>query len=263
LRYLFADCALDTDRRELRRVSELVSLTPQVFDLLDCLVRNRERVISKDELVASIWGGRAVSDSAITTRINAARAAIGDDGKTQRMIKTLPRKGFRFVGVVREELNPAAPASTETALHLPRPALALPDKPSVAVLSFDNLHGDPGRDYFSDGITEDIITQLSRFSELFVIARNSSFQYKRKSIDVRQIGRELGVRYVLEGSIRRQGNRGASQRSLSMPRPALIAGPSATIGSSTTSLRSRTSWRGRSPRFWSPTSTRRRRNVRC
>jgi len=207
LRYLFADCALDTDRRELRRVSELVSLTPQVFDLLDCLVRNRERVISKDELVASIWGGRAVSDSAITTRINAARAAIGDDGKTQRMIKTLPRKGFRFVGVVREELNPAAPASTETAPHLPRPALALPDKPSVAVLSFDNLHGDPGQDYFSDGITEDIITQLSRFSELFVIARNSSFQYKRKSIDVRQIGRELGVRYVLEGSIRRQGNR--------------------------------------------------------
>jgi TolB-like protein len=202
---LFGDCALDTDVREVRRVSALVSLTPQVFDLLDYLVRNRERVISKDELVASVWGGRAVSDSAITTRINAARAAIGDDGKTQRMIKTLPRKGFRFVGVVREEHKPAA-SSTDADADAPRPTLALPDKPSVAVLSFDNLQDDPGQDYFSDGITEDIITELSRFSELFVIASNSSFQYKRKGVDVRQIGRELGVRYVLDGSIRRQGN---------------------------------------------------------
>src|SRR5262249_13236170 len=87
-----------------------------------------------------------------------------------------------------------------------RPGLALPDKPSIAVLPFLNMSGDPAQDYFSDGITEDIITELSRFSELFVIARKSSFQYKGKSVDVRQIGRELGVRYILEGSIRRGGD---------------------------------------------------------
>jgi adenylate cyclase len=182
-------------------------LTPQVFDLLDYLLRNRERVVSKDELVAAIWGGRAVSDSALTTRINAVRAAIGDDGKTQRLVKTLPRKGLRFVGLVREEHKPADSSVTDVASNAPKPTLTLPDKPSVAVLPFTNLHGNPGQDYVSDGITEDIITELSRFSELFVIARNSSFQYKGKAVDIRQIGRELGVRYVLEGSIRRQGDR--------------------------------------------------------
>jgi adenylate cyclase len=206
MRYLFEDYVLDTDRRELCRRGDIVRLEPQAFDLLEHLVRNRERVVSRDELIASIWNGRIVSDSAMTTRINAARYAIGDTGKAQRLIKTVPRKGIRFVGTVREEedggslaSNAASPPSTA---HL-----ALPDKPSIAVLAFTNMSGDPDQEYFSDGITEDVITELSRFSELFVIARNSSFQYKGKSPDIRQVGRELGVRYVLEGSVRRVGDR--------------------------------------------------------
>jgi TolB-like protein len=202
LRYLFEDCVFDTDRRELRRGAEAVSVAPQVFDLLEHLIRNRERMVSKDELIAAIWDGRIVSDAAVTTRINTARAAVGDSGEEQRLIKTPPRKGFRFVGAVREQWAAAKPADAGDP-----PRLTLPEKPSTAVLPFINLSTDPEQDYFADGIVQDVITELSRFSELFVIARNSSFQYKGKATDVRQIGRELGVRYVLEGSVRRGGDR--------------------------------------------------------
>lgn len=203
MRYLFEEYALDTDRRELSRRSELVRLEPQAFDLLEYLIRNRGRVVSRSDLIAAVWAGRIVSDSAMTTRINAARCAIDDNGKAQRLIKTLPRKGIRFVGAVLEEDAEGA----ETGLRPSTSHLALPDKPSIAVLAFTNMSGDPGQEYFSDGITEDIITELSRFSELFVIARNSSFRFKGRSPDIRQVGRELGVRYVLEGSIRRAGDR--------------------------------------------------------
>jgi TolB-like protein len=201
LRYLFESCVLDTDKRELRRGADAVPVTPQVFDLLDYLIRNRERVVSKDDLIAAIWGGRIVSDSALTTRLNAARGAICDNGIEQRLIRTLPRKGFRFVGAVRE--LPSQVPSAASSVASPRPILALPDKPSIAVLAFANLSAHPEQEYLADGIVEDIITGLSRFSELFVIARNSSFQYKGKATDVREVGRELGVRYVLEGSVRR------------------------------------------------------------
>jgi DNA-binding winged helix-turn-helix (wHTH) protein len=129
------------------------------------LIRNRERVASKDDLIAAIWGGRIVSESALTSRINAARCAIGDNGAEQRLIKTLTRKGIRFVGAVRQE--PATEtmtvvASREAATQRPN-ELSLPDKPSIAVLPFANLNGDPKQDYFSHGITEDITTELSRF----------------------------------------------------------------------------------------------------
>src|SRR5262245_39486551 len=107
-RYLFEDCVLDADRRELWRGGNAISIAPQVFDLLLYLICNRERVVGKDDLIAAIWGGRIVSDAALTTRINVARAAIGDSGEEQRLIKTLPRKGFRFVGAVWEENGPAA-----------------------------------------------------------------------------------------------------------------------------------------------------------
>ena len=207
LRYFFEDCVLDIDRRELRHGAEAVAVAPQVFDLIEYLIRNRDRVLSKDDLIAAIWEGRIVSDAALTTRLNVARNAIGDSGEEQRLIKTLPRKGFRFVGAVREERGPAAGSAAGTPLEPAGAALTLPDKPSIAVLAFANLSGDAGQEYFADGIVEDIITELSRFGELFVIARNSSFQYKGKAVDVRQIGRELGVRYVLEGSVRRGGDR--------------------------------------------------------
>jgi TolB-like protein/tetratricopeptide (TPR) repeat protein len=207
LRYLFEEYALDTDRRELRRGADIVSVAPQVFDLLDYLIRNRERVISKDELINSIWNGRIVSDAALTTRLNVARNAIGDTGEEQRLIKTLPRKGFRFVGPVREAQGAAGAAVTDNAVEPSKPALTLPDKPSIAVLPFHNLSGDPEQEYFADGMVDDIITALSRFKALFVIARNSSFTYKGRAVDVKQIGRELGVRYVLEGSVRKAANR--------------------------------------------------------
>jgi TolB-like protein len=208
LRCLFQEYTLDTDRRELRRGQDLVSVAPQVFDLLDYLISNRERVVSKEDLVSAVWNGRIVSDGALTTRLNAARTAIGDSGEEQQLIKTLPRKGFRFIGTVYETNQPSgAGAILNGRMERPEPALPLPDRPSIAVLPFVNLSSEPDQEYFADGIVEEIITALSRFKTLFVIARNSSFTYRGRAADVKQVGRELGVRYVLEGSIRKSANR--------------------------------------------------------
>jgi TolB-like protein/Tfp pilus assembly protein PilF len=207
LRYLFEEYAFDTDRRELHRGADVVSVAPQVFDLLDFLIRNRERVVSKDDLINTIWNGRSVSDAALTTRLNVARSAIGDTGEEQRLIKTLPRKGFRFVAAVREAQGPAGEAASDTPAEQPKPALPLPDKPSIAVLPFENMSCDPEQEYFADGMVEDIITGLSRSKSLFVIARQSTLTYKGKAVDIKQVGRELGVRYVLEGSVRKAANR--------------------------------------------------------
>jgi TolB-like protein len=203
LRFLFEDYALDTDVRELRCRTALVSVTPQVFDLLDYLIRNRERVVIKDDLINAIWAGRVVSDAALATRLNAARSAIGDSGKEQRLIKTLPRKGLRFVGPIQEQRLPRALVDGERQVKPSEPVLALPDKPSIAVLPFQTLNDDPDQDYFADGIVEDIITGLSRSKLLFVISRNSSFTYKAKAVDIKQVSDELGVRYVLKGSVRK------------------------------------------------------------
>ena len=203
MRYLFEEYAFDTDRRELHRGADIVYVAPQVFDLLDYLIRNRERVVSKEDLINAIWNGRTVSDAALTTRLNVARSAIGDSGHGQRFIKTLPRKGFRFVGPVREVQNPARAAFGDSSVEPAKPTLTLPDKPSIAVLPFQNMSGDPEQDYFTDGMVDDIITALSRFKLMFVIARNTSFTYKGRAVDIKQVGRELGVRYVLEGSVRK------------------------------------------------------------
>ena len=360
--YSFEDFSLDTARRELRRGGSLIALQPQVFDLLEYAIRNRERIVSKDDLLAAVWNGRIVSESTLSTRINAARSAIGDSGEEQRLIRTAHGKGIRFVGAVREvgetvrklaaifaadvagysrlmeqdEIgtlrrltacrailderiatyrgrifgsagdsvvadfasavdavqcavavqealakeqqmrfrigvhvgdvivqgdnlfgdgvniaarlealaepggicisgavrdqigsklplaftdlgeqqfkNIAQPIRAyriggERANAIATPSLPLPDKPSIAVLAFANMSGDPEQEFFSDGIAEDIITALSRYPSLFVIARNSCFTYKGRAVDVKQVGRELGVRYALEGSVRKAGNR--------------------------------------------------------
>ncbi|WP_407179389.1 winged helix-turn-helix domain-containing protein [Bradyrhizobium sp. STM 3562] len=200
--YVFSDFVLDSSRRELRRGQDQVPLEPQVFDLLEFLIRARERVVSRDELLEAIWHGRTVSDATLSSRVNAARTAVGDNGEAQRLIRTLPRKGIRFVGEVHE-----APDSPSAA-PLGEPAgPAKPEEPSIAVLPFTNMSGDPEQDFFADGMAEDIITALSRCSGLFVIARNSSFLYRGKPVDIREVGRELGVAYVLEGSVRRGGSR--------------------------------------------------------
>src|SRR5262245_29040733 len=172
---------------------------------------SRERVVTKDDLLNAVWGGRIVSESTLTSHINAVRKAIGDNGEQQRLIRTVPRKGFRFVGDVREAPSPAGLSALQAESARPNepsaPVLTLPDSPSIAALPFVNLSGDPEQEYFADGVVEDIITELSRIRWLFVIARNSSFTYKGRAVDVKQVGRELGVRYVLEGSMRKAANR--------------------------------------------------------
>src|SRR5262245_49212603 len=120
--FVFDDYSLDSDRRELRRSGKLLALEPQVFDLLLYLIKNRDRVVSNDDVLAAVWDGRVVSESTLTSRMNSARSIIGDSGEQQRLIRTMPRKGFRFVGHVRE----GAPDS-ELAPGMPK----LPDKPSI------------------------------------------------------------------------------------------------------------------------------------
>lgn len=205
MQFTFGAYVLDADRRELWRDSEAVSITPQAFDLLLHLVRHRDRVVSKDDLFDSVWGGRIVSESTLSSHINAVRKALEDSGEGQRLIRTVPRKGFRFVGEVRDGADARLEIAPSTEKPLAGPDL--PERPSIAVLPFLNLSGDPSQDYFTDGVVEDIIFGLSRIRWLFVIARNSSFTYKGRAVDVKQVGRELGVRYVLEGSVRRSGGR--------------------------------------------------------
>ncbi len=210
----FEGYAFDPNRRELTHGSETVQVGPQVFDLLGYLLENRERVVSKDDLIEAVWGGRIVSESTLTSHINAVRKAIGDTGEEQRLVRTIARKGYRFVGQVRESEGAKAQprtadltASPESEAAALTPALALPDRPSLAVLPFINLSGDPSQDYFVDGVVEDVIGAMSRMSGIFIIARNSSFPYKGRAVDVKQVGRDLGVRYVVEGSMRKAENR--------------------------------------------------------
>ena len=194
MRFLFGDHVLDTALRELSRGGEQVELEPQVFDLLVYLLQNRERVVSKDDLLASVWGGRIVSDATLDSRIAAARRAVGDTGAAQILIRTFPRKGVRFVGEVQEAGKPAALASEMAAEPgtAARPGAGVPPPPlSIIVLPFTNLSNDPDQEYFADGITDDLTTDLSRIAASLVIARSTAFGYKGKSVDVRRIGRTL------------------------------------------------------------------------
>lgn len=211
VQFIFDNHVLDTDRRELHSGCAAVAVEPQVFDLLLYLVENRDRVVSKDDLIASVWRGRIVSESTLASRINAARRAIGDSGNTQKLIRTVARRGVRFVGSVGTR-----PASSEPALSRlpaagaevsPPGSTARSERPAIAVLPFVNASDEPEQDYFSDGIAEDIITELSRLRWFLVIARNSSFVYKGKSAPMKQIGEELAVSYLVEGSVRKSGDR--------------------------------------------------------
>jgi TolB-like protein len=194
VQFRFGDQRIDTERRELRRNGALVALEPQVFDLLVYLVQNHGRVVSKEDLFQSVWGGRILSESALTSRITAVRKAIGDDGEAQRLIRTVPRKGLRFIGEVHEEkeATPAPPSA---------PRL------SIVVLPFESLSSDPEQQYFADGVTGDLTTDPSRIPDMLVISRHTAFTYRTKPVDTKQIGRELGVRYALEGEVQRSGNR--------------------------------------------------------
>jgi TolB-like protein/Tfp pilus assembly protein PilF len=191
--YRFADSELDTERYELHCEGVLRPVEPQVFDLLRYLLENRDRTVTKDELYKAIWQGRFVSESTLSSRIKVVRQAVNDTGSHQRIIRTVHGRGFRFVAQVE------AGDGDRGERHQPLSET----NASIAVLPFVNMSGDPEQEYFSDGVTEDIITELSRFHSLLVIARNSSFQYRGQTVDVRRVGRELGVQYVVEGSVRR------------------------------------------------------------
>jgi TolB-like protein/DNA-binding winged helix-turn-helix (wHTH) protein/Tfp pilus assembly protein PilF len=281
--FRIGDCSIDTDAYEVRRRDEVVPIEPQVFDLLVLLIENRHRLVGKNEIIERIWNGRAVSETAVSSRIKSARQAIGDSGASQALIRTIRGRGLRFVGDISVIAGAAEPAvrlgevdtlqkvvtaARDAPLHpderkfnesefvpgaglrerdeglleplpsqpsvavlpfvalspegdqidgaeaapadmrkLARPALPLPDRPAIAVLPFTNMTGDPGQEYFSDGISEDIITALSKLRWFFVVARNSSFIYKGKAVHMKQIAEELCVGYVVEGSVRRDGDR--------------------------------------------------------
>src|SRR5262249_5082698 len=159
--FTFGDCEIDTDRRELLSRGVAAHVEPQVFDVLVYLLRNRERVVSKDDLLKAVWRGRIVSDATLNSRINSARRAIGETGARQMFLRTIARRGFRFSGAV-EERNSGAIAGRGPAL---RPPTA---RPSVAVLPFANLSGSTDQEYFVDGIAEDLIAGLSRIRWLRV-----------------------------------------------------------------------------------------------
>ena len=283
MRYFFEDCALDTDRRELRRGADVVPTTPQVLDLLEYLIRSRDRVVSKDDLINAIWNGRVVSDAALTTRLNAVRRAIGCSGGQQRLIKTFPRRGFRFVGAVHDEDRCPGTALVPDALAEPSKlaAVSVPDpsekgvakrrshdwlgrlrgplklvggtlasvaaigaiaggfagywnvwttirtdvvreaqkiqgqptirpesapRLSLIVLPFANLNNDSEQDHLADAITTALTTDLTRTPATIVVGRETALTYKNKSIDLKQLGTDLGIRWAVHGAVRRNGD---------------------------------------------------------
>ena len=212
--YRFEAYALDADRYELRRGSDLVPVEPQVLDVLLHFVRNRGRLVSRDDLIAGVWDGRIVSESTLTSRVCAARHAIGDDGEQQRLIRTLPRKGYRFIAVVQESIEAGKEEAglgidchdaTRSAPWCPSSSLR--DRASILVLPFANLSADSEQDRFIDGLVDDITAALSRFRHLLVIGRNATLGCKRQALDIKRLATELGARYVIEGTLRKEESR--------------------------------------------------------
>src|SRR6185437_7928439 len=199
--YQFGPFRLDPVAGILYRGTELTMLGQRAIALLRLLLDKAGAPVSKDALVEAGWGGLAVADNNLTVQIAALRRVLAEAPDAESWIETLPRRGYRYVGPAVATSSPDAKAAGAAS------APALPEKPSVAVLPFSNLSGDPEQQYFADGMVDDIITGLARINWLFVIARNSSFAYRGRAVDVKQVGRELGVSYVLEGSVRRAGDR--------------------------------------------------------
>ena len=212
MQFLFADHTLDIDRRELHRGSEPIAVEPQVFDLLIYLVQNRDRVVSKDDLIATVWDG----PDRVGVDPDQPHQRCAKGGRRQRRRPkadphhrppglSLCRRGAHAINA-DDPSTPSGPPPDE-APEQPRLALPPSDRPAIAVLPFVNISGDPEQEYFSDGISEDIITALSKLRWFFVIARNSSFIYKGKAVHMKQVAEELGVGYVVEGSVRKSGDR--------------------------------------------------------
>lgn len=196
--YRFDRFELDTAKVELRANMEVVPVEPQVFAVLALLIEHRERLVSKDELIEKVWDGRVVSDAALASRIKSARKALGDDGKTQRFIKTIHGQGFRFVSNVEiARADAVVPGDAAAAVQAAGQTL----RPSIAVLRFRLIGAAQPLAAIAEAIPDELITELSRLRWLFVTARGSSFRLQESEIDTREIGRLLGVRYCLMGSV--------------------------------------------------------------
>jgi TolB-like protein/DNA-binding winged helix-turn-helix (wHTH) protein len=229
LKYRFAEFEIDLSQHELRRRGKLIHVEPQVFDLVVHLVRNHDRVISKDELIDTIWHGRIISEAALSSRINGARRALGDNGNDQSLIRTLHKRGFRFVGPVQAIESATADGEVTQTPHEPsiqhgRQTVSVSvaaelsnlddvvsesvraeavTRLSIAVMPFGNMSDDPENDYFSYGLTEDIIRLLARNRWLSVISRHSTIAFQGRAVDAREVGEQLSVKYVLLGSVRK------------------------------------------------------------
>lgn len=195
----FGRFRLDLSQRKLVLDGGEIRLGNRALDILCVLASAAGEVVSKDELMTQVWPGLVVEENNIQVHVSALRKALDAEKGGQTYVVTVPGRGYRLVGLQPWPVTRIDNVGT-------RPSLPLPDKPSIAVLPFQNMSDDPQQDYFAEGMAEEIITALSRCSWLFVIARNSSFTYKGNAVDIRQVGRELGVRYVLEGSVRRGGD---------------------------------------------------------
>ncbi len=189
---------LDLEQHKLWRGETPVRLSGRALDILCLLVTAKGDVVTKDQIMTQVWGGLVVEESNIHVHISALRKALEENGEGQTFLLNVSGRGYRFV-------NPESVVAAPHSVTVQGPSL--PDRPSIAVLPFTNLSGNIDQEYFADGVVEDITTALSRMRWLFVIARNSSFTYKGRHVDVKQVGRDLGVRYLLEGSVRKEANR--------------------------------------------------------
>lgn len=196
----FGQFRLDLKGRGLSRDGKSIPLGSRALDILGVLASARGDVVTKDQLMERVWPGRVVEENNIQVHISALRKALDDGNDSQSHVVTVPGRGYRLIGV--QSLATAGETKA-----VPTQNAGDPDVPSIAVLPFQNMSNDPGQEHFTDGVVEEIITGLSRMRWLSVTARNSSFVYRGRSVNVKQVGRELGVRYVLEGSVRKDGNR--------------------------------------------------------
>ena len=200
--YRFEDFELDTGNYELTRKGEKQALEPKVYDLLSYLVSSRKKLITKEELSEHLWPGQIVTEASLSYQIKEARKALGDSGKRQAFIKTVHGRGFQFLSPVSREIVPDSEAEVaETTIKLLRNAC-----PTIAVLPFQNLSSDPEQTFFCEGMSEDIITELSRFRDLRVIARYSAFQFDSASENIEELAHKLNADYAIEGSVRKRGN---------------------------------------------------------
>lgn len=239
LPYRLGEWTIDPKRCTAQCSEESVRLEPKAIELLTHLTSRPGEVVTRSELLSAVWPGVVVGDEVITNAIAKLRRALHDDPRSARLIETIPKRGYRLLATVEVAADTIGPepattgrrgrvlalatillaavaagvvmtqrsAEMETKPPVHEAAFPLPDRPSITVLPFANMSDDATQDYFVDGLTEDLITDLSRISGLFVIARNSSFTYKGQQVDAQRIGRELGVRYVLTGSARKLGEK--------------------------------------------------------